>query len=90
MLNALKKLFGIKAAEKTAEAPYKVETPAQTYEEHKSVKSVTSPVAEQATEAVVTSIEPAKKKPAKKAGAPKKQGANKPRKPRAPKQPKAN
>ena len=30
MLNALKKLFGIKAAEKTAPAPYKVETPATT------------------------------------------------------------
>jgi hypothetical protein len=27
MLNALKKLFGIKAAEKAAPAPYKVEAP---------------------------------------------------------------
>jgi carbohydrate-binding DOMON domain-containing protein len=30
MLNALKKLFGIKAAEKPVPAPYKVETPAPT------------------------------------------------------------
>lgn len=30
MFNVLKKLFGIKAAEKTAPVPYKVETPVAT------------------------------------------------------------
>ncbi len=58
MLSLLKKLFGGKAEETKVEAPYKVETPAPT------------PVAEQATQAVVESIapkaEPAKKKPAPK------------------------
>ena len=83
MLNALKKLFGIKAAEKTAEVPYKVEAPANTYEDLKAIKS--TPIAEQATEAVVASLEPAKKKAPKKPGAPKKQASNKPRKPKAPK-----
>jgi len=67
MLNALKKLFGIKAAEApVAEVPYKVETPA------------VSPVAEQASQAVVESIVPAKKPAAKKSPA-----AKKPRKPKA-------
>jgi hypothetical protein len=59
MLSLLRKLFGGKAEEtKAAEAPYKIETPAPT------------PVAEQATQAVVESIapkaEPVKKKPAPK------------------------
>ena len=70
MLHHIKKLFGIKPKAVEAEVPYKVETPAP------------SPVAEQATQAVVESIAPAKKKPAaKKAPASKK--------PRAPKKPKA-
>ena len=70
MLNALKKLFGIKAAEKQEpqiEVPYKIETPAPVVQE---------PVAETATQAMVESVAPAKKKPA----------AKKPRKPKAPKQ----
>ncbi len=59
MLSLLKKLFGGKAEEtKAVEAPYKVEAPAPT------------PVAEQATQAVVESIKPEVKKPrAKKAPA---------------------
>jgi len=74
MLNALKKLFGIKqaeapAAEVPAEAPYKVEV-------------APTPVAEQAAEAVITSI-PAKKAPAKKAPAKKTPSAKKPRAPKA-------
>jgi hypothetical protein len=70
MLHHIKKLFGIKPKEAEAEVPYKVETPA------------VSPMAEQASQAVVESIAPAKKKPAtKKAAAPKK--------PRASKKPKA-
>ena len=73
MLNALKKLFGIKQAEVPAEvpaeAPYKVEV-------------APSPVAEQATEAVIASI-PAKKAPAKKAPAKKTPAAKKPRAPKA-------
>jgi hypothetical protein len=70
MLKAIKKLFGIKPAETpAAEVPYKVETPA------------VSPVAEQASQAVVESIAPAKKPAAKKTPAAKK--------PRAPRKPKA-
>jgi hypothetical protein len=86
MLNLLKKLFGAKPAP-APEAPYKVETPAAAPE--------VTPVAEQATQAVVESIAPApaKKKPAapkkpageKKPAAPKKEGAPKKggRKPKA-------
>jgi hypothetical protein len=70
MLHHIKKLFGIKPKAVEAEVPYKVETPA------------TTAIAEQATQAVVESIAPAKKKPAaKKAPAVKK--------PRAPRKPKA-
>jgi hypothetical protein len=70
MLHHIKKLFGIKPKAVEAEVPYKVETPAPT------------PIAEQATQAVVESIaKPAKKTAAKKAPAAKK--------PRAPKKPKA-
>jgi hypothetical protein len=67
MLNQIKKLFGISPkAEVPAEAPYKIELPAPT------------PVAEQASQAVVESIAPAKKKPAAK-----KVAAKKPRVPKA-------
>jgi len=70
MLHHIKKLFGIKKKEEpVAEVPYKVETPAP------------SPVAEQASQAVIESIAPAKKTAAKKTAAPKKS--------RAPKKPKA-
>ena len=74
MLNALKKLFGMKpaevpAAEVPSEAPYKVEV-------------APTPVAEQASEAVIASI-PAKKAPAKKAAAKKAPAAKKPRAPKA-------
>jgi hypothetical protein len=71
MIKFFKTLFGSKpAVEAQPEAvPYKVETPAPTV------------VAEQASQAVVESIKPAKKPAAKKASAPKK--------PRAPKKPKA-
>ena len=69
MLHHIKKLFGIKPKAVESEVPYKVETPAVT------------PVAEQATQAVVESIAPAKKPRTKKAPAVKK--------PRAPRKPKA-
>ena len=49
MLHHIKKLFGIKPKAVEAEAPYKVEV---------------STVADQATQAVVESMAPAKKKPA--------------------------
>ena len=65
MINFIKKLFGSKPVETVAEVPYKVEAAAPT------------PVAEQATQAVVESIAPAKKPAAKKPKAP--------RKPKAPK-----
>lgn len=67
MLHHIKKLFGIKPKAVEAEVPYKVETPA------------VSPVAEQASQAVVESIVPAKKKPAAK----KAPAAKKPRTPKA-------
>jgi hypothetical protein len=69
MLNYIKTLFGIKPKETAVEAtaPYKIETVAVT------------PVAEQAVQAVVESMAPAKKKPpAKKAPT-----AKKPRAPKA-------
>jgi hypothetical protein len=70
MLHHIKKLFGIKPkAEVQVEVPYKVETP------------TVSPIAEQASRAVVESIAPAKKKPAAK----KAPAAKKPRAPRKPK-----
>ena len=69
MINFFKNLFGSKPAEAVVEVPYKVEEPAP------------SPVAEQATQAVVESIAPAKKAPAKKAPA-KKPAAKKPRAPK--------
>ena len=68
MINFFKNLFGSKPAEPAVEVPYKVEEPAP----------VATPVAEQATQAVVESIAPAKKTPAKKAPA-----AKKPRTPKA-------
>jgi len=72
MLNHIKKLFGITPKEAPeAEVPYKVEAP------------VVSPVANQATQAVVESIAPAKKAPAKKATAKKAPAAKKPRAPKA-------
>jgi hypothetical protein len=77
MLHHIKKLFGFgpkTEATQPEAAPYKVDAPAPT------------PVAEQATQAVVESIAPAKKPAAKKAPAAKKPSA--PRKPKAPKAPK--
>jgi len=72
MLHHIKKLFGIKPKEEAQAvvetAPYKVPEPA--------AATPIPLVAEQATQAVVESIAPAKKKPAAK-------------KPRAPKKPKA-
>ena len=80
MLGLIKKLFGGKTEEaKTPEVPYKVEVA--------EPAPVVTPVAEQATQAVVESVaKPAPKRaPAKKTTGPKPKA---PRKPRAPKQPK--
>lgn len=82
MLSLLKKLFGSKPAETTAEAPYKVEAPV------KDLADIA--LAQQATQAVVESIAPAaepKKKPAPKK-APAKATAKKAPAKKAPKQPK--
>ena len=69
MLHHIKKLFGIKPKEAPAvEVPYKVETP--------------SAVAEQATQAVVESMTPAKKPAAKKTAAKKAPAAKKPKAPK--------
>jgi hypothetical protein len=77
MLQYIKKLFGITPKETAVEVPYKVETP---------VTSAVSAVAEQASQAVVESIVPAKKAPAaKKTTAKKAPAAKKPRSPKAPK-----
>jgi hypothetical protein len=70
MINFFKNLFGGKPVETVPEVPYKVE-----------VAPASTPVAEQATQAVVESIAPAKKKPAAK----KAPAAKKPRAPKAPK-----
>lgn len=67
MFGLIKKLFSTKEEAPKAECPFKVEAP--------------TPVAEQATQAVVESIVPAKKKPAAK----KAPAAKKPRAPKAPK-----
>jgi hypothetical protein len=74
MLNALKKLFGMKKAEAPAvEVPYKVEAEA-------------TPVVAQATEAMVASVAPeVESKPAKKTAAKKTAKPKAPRKPKAPK-----
>jgi hypothetical protein len=79
MIGLLKKLFGAKPAEQTAEVPYKVEVA--------EPAPVVTSVAEQATQAVVESVaKPAPKRaPAKKTTGSKPKA---PRKPRAPKQPK--
>ena len=82
MLNALKKLFGMKPAEApVAEVPYKVE--AKSFEDTSDIAIAQrpTPVAEQAAEAVIASI-PAKKVPAKKAAAKKAPAAKKPRAPK--------
>ncbi len=89
MINFFKKLFGAKPAEVQAEAPYKVEAKPVEDLADIAIAQRPTPVAEKATEAVVASIEPAKKRAPKKQGAPKKQTGGKPRKPKAPKQPKA-
>ena len=75
MINFFKNLFGSKPETTPEAAPYKVEEPAP----------AATPVAEQATQAVVESIAPAKKAPAKKAPAKKAPAAKKPRAPKAPK-----
>jgi len=71
MFNKIKEFFTGKPAEVVAEVPYKVEAPV-----------APTPVAEQATQAVVESIAPAKKPAAKKTAA-KKPAAKKPRTPKA-------
>jgi hypothetical protein len=70
MFKKIKEFFTGKPAEVVAEVPYKVE-----------VAPAPTPVAEQASQAVVESIAPAKKKPAAK----KAPAAKKPRAPRKPK-----
>ncbi len=90
MIDFFKKLFGLptaaeKEAAKQPEAPYKVETPAVQDFADIAIAQRPTPIAEKATEAVVASIEPVKKKAPKKTSAPKKQTNTKPRKPKAPK-----
>jgi len=84
MLNHIKKLFGITPKEApVAEVPYKVET--KTWEDTSDIALAQRPipVAEQATQAVVESMTPAKKPAAKKTTAKKAPAAKKPRAPKA-------
>jgi hypothetical protein len=71
MFNKIKEFFTGKPTEVVAEVPYKVETPV-----------APTPVSEQATQAVVESIAPAKKPAAKKTAAKKAPPAKKPRTPK--------
>jgi hypothetical protein len=76
MLHHIKKLFGITPKEvPVAEVPYKVEAVVDTADI--AIAQLPTPVAEQATQAVVESMVPAKKAPAKKTA------AKKPRTPKA-------
>ena len=85
MLKFIKSFFGKKEEAPAVEVPYKVEA-TQSYESLKpaKVEMPVTPIAEQASEAVVKSIAPAKKKPAAK-----KTAAPKVAKPKAPRKPKA-
>jgi hypothetical protein len=71
MLKLLAKLFGSKKPEQ-AEAPYKIETPVVDLADI-AIAQRPDPVVEKASQAMVESVAPAKKKPAaKKSAAPKK------------------
>jgi len=82
MINFIKNLFGSKPVETVSEVPYKVETKSWEDTSDIALAQRPTPVAEQATQAVVESIAPAKKAPAKKVAA-KKPAAKKPRTPKA-------
>ncbi len=82
MLGLIKKLFGGKPAEATAEAPYKVEAPVVDLADI-AIAQRPAPVAE-APAPVAETPAPKKKAPAKKPAAPKKEAAPKRgRKPKA-------
>ena len=91
MLGLIKKLFGGKPAEATAEAPYKVEVAPANIQQEGTVEAPaqTTPVAEQASQAMVESVAPAKKPAAKKPQAVKKPAAPKTAKPKTAPKPKA-
>ena len=82
MINFIKNLFGSKPVETVSEVPYKVETKSWEDTSDIALAQRPTPVAEQASQAVVESIAPAKKAPAKKVAA-KKPAAKKPRTPKA-------
>jgi hypothetical protein len=84
MFKQIKEFFtGKRAEEAKVEVPYKVE--AKSFEDTSDIAIAQrpTPVAEQATQAVVESIAPAKKPVAKKAPAKKAPAAKKPRTPKA-------
>ena len=84
MFNKIKEFFTGKPAEVVAEAPYKVE--AKSFEDTSDIAIAQrpTPVAVQASEAMVTSVAPvAEAKPAKKPAAKKAPAAKKPRAPKA-------
>ena len=89
MLGLLKKLFGGKPAEQTAEAPYKIETaPVVEAAPAPAVEAVVV-VPEAVVPAAVVEQAPANKPAPKKQQPAKKPAAPKPAKPRAPRKPKA-
>ena len=80
MLKLLAKLFGAKKPEQ-AEAPYKIETPVVDLADI-AIAQRPDPVVEKASQAMVESVAPAKKKPAAKKPAAKKPAAPKKSTPR--------
>jgi hypothetical protein len=75
MLGFIKKIFGGKPAEVTAEAPYKVDVPVDTADI--AIAQLATPVAEKAVEVVVKPVAPAKKPAPKKQQFAKKPAAQK-------------
>ena len=82
MFKTIKEFFTGKPAEVVTEVPYKVETKSWEDTSDIALAQRPIPVAEQATQAVVESIAPAKKPAAKKAPAKKAPAVKKPRTPK--------
>lgn len=90
MLNAIKKLFGIKPAEPATEVPYKVEAPLVQLGPEPAVTEAVVVVADAVVPAAVVEVAsakmpPAKRGPAKSKAPVVKKSPGAPKKPRAPK-----
>ena len=87
MLELLKKMFGIKPAEQTADAPYKVEVPVdndqtQVIAAAEASATTTQPASEVTAQNKAAAVAKAKKSPAKKAPVKKAVVPKTPRKPK--------